>query len=147
MIEKLTIFYADDDIDDLEFFRIIVKRISDTYEVLTYSDGYDLLEALNNPHTDPFLLFLDINMPKINGFEVLKKLRECDKFLNLPVIMFSTTKDGPFIQKSMELGASYYVPKSARFEDLKQSIEHTLNINWNNFSPDLSNFTYSGTSN
>lgn len=144
MNEKLTIFYADDDIDDLEFFKLVIKRISDSYEVVTYLDGYELLEALNNPPPAPFLLFLDINMPRINGLEVLKKLRESDKYLHLPVIMLSTTKDGPFVQKSMDLGANYYVPKSSRFEDLRQSIEHSLKIDWKNFSPlDLTTFTYS----
>lgn len=142
MNEKLTIFYADDDLDDLEFFKLIIKQIGGNYEVVTHADGVELMAAINNPPPTPYVVFLDINMPKMNGLEVLKKLRESDKFKNLPVIMLSTTKDGPYVQQSLALGANYYVPKSSRFDELKLSIEHSLQINWETFIPDHSNFTY-----
>ncbi len=143
MNEKLTIFYADDDLDDLEFFKLIIKQIGGNYEVVTHTDGVELMAAINNPPPTPYLVFLDINMPKMNGLEVLKKLRESDKFKKLPVIMLSTTKDGPYVQQSLALGANYYVPKSSRFDELKRSIQHSLKINWETFVPDHTNFTYS----
>lgn len=142
MTEKLTIFYADDDLDDLEFFKIVIKQIGGNYEVVTYADGVELLDAIHNPPPYPYVVFLDINMPRMNGLEVLKKLRESTKYKHLPVVILSTSKDGPFIKQSLDLGANYYVPKSSRFDELKQSIEHSLKINWDTFIPDRSNFTY-----
>ena len=144
MTKKLTIFYADDDLDDLEFFKIVIKQIGGNYEVVTYADGVELLDAIHNPPPNPHVVFLDINMPRMNGLEVLKKLRESTKYKHLPVIILSTSKDGPFVKQSLDLGANYYVPKSSRFDELKQSIEYSLKINWDTFIPDRSNFTYAG---
>ncbi len=142
MTDKLTIFYTDDDLDDLEFFKKIVQMISEDYVVITHKDGDQLLYALDNPPPNPFLLFLDINMPGMNGLEVLEKVRESGKHGQLPIIMFSTTKDKSIIHKTFELGATYYVPKSEGFKQLKKSIEDTLKINWGNFIPDKTNFLY-----
>lgn len=142
MNNEFTVFYTDDDQDDLEFFREIVQIINDKLIVVTQSNGEQLLNALNNPPPHPHLVFLDINMPGMNGFDILKKVRESDIYGNLPVIMFSTSSDDEAINKSRELGASFYLPKSGIFEHLKKSIEHALNINWNSFIPSDHNFVY-----
>ncbi|MBN3583609.1 response regulator [Algoriphagus aestuarii] len=142
MDDKLTIFYTDDDIDDLEFFKTIVKMITDKYAVVTHMNGKQLLHALDNPPPNPYLLFLDINMPGMNGIEVLQTLRNSEKHASLPIIMFSTTKDETIIEKTRALGANYFVPKAGNFKLLRESIEHTLNINWNSFIADNSNYLY-----
>lgn len=142
MNEKLTIFYTDDDIDDLEFFKSIVKMITDDYAVVTHMDGNQLLHALENPPPNPYLLFLDINMPGMSGLEVLQTVRKSEKHAALPIIMFSTTQDKYIIEKTRVLGANYYLPKAENFKLLRKSIEHTLNINWSSFSADNSNYLY-----
>ncbi|SFU16071.1 Response regulator receiver domain-containing protein [Algoriphagus locisalis] len=142
MNEKLTIFYTDDDIDDLEFFKSIVKMITDDYAVVTHMNGDQLLYALDNPPPNPHLLFLDINMPGMSGLEVLQTLRRSERHATLPIIMFSTTKDELIIEKTRELGANYYLPKAENFKLLRKSIEHTLNINWSDFIADHSNYLY-----
>ncbi len=141
MKSGLTIFYTDDDQDDLEFFKEIVDTIDADVSVITQSNGTQLLEALDNPPPHPHLVFLDINMPGMNGFDVLKHVRRSNK--DLPIVMFSTSGDEDSIKKSRELGANFYVPKSGIFEHLKRSIEHALTMNWNNFIPNENNFVYS----
>jgi CheY-like chemotaxis protein len=143
MKDEFTIFYTDDDQDDLEFFMEIVENINANVTVVTQKNGQQLLNALDNPPPSPCLIFLDINMPGMTGLETLKIVRESGKHTNLPIIMFSTSNDQSTIQKSMELGASYYLPKSSIFEHLKQSIEHALRINWGSFIPNEKNFVYS----
>ncbi|KGO91975.1 response regulator [Flavobacterium subsaxonicum] len=142
MREDLTIFYADDDQDDLEFFKEIVGEIGEHYNVVTQSNGEELLKAINNPPPHPYVVFLDINMPGITGLEVLKKLRADNQHKELPVVMFSTSKDDDIIEKSRQLGASYYMPKSGMFDQLRQSIAHALSINWRSFSANDKNFVY-----
>jgi len=142
MKNDLTIFYTDDDQDDLEFFKEIVAEICSDYNVITQNNGLDLLHALNNPPPTPYVIFLDINMPGINGLDVLKKVRESAKHKLLPIVMFSTSNDEATIKKSRELGASYYMPKSGAFDSLKKSIEHALSINWAGFIPNDKNFLY-----
>jgi len=142
MNHEFTIFYTDDDQDDIEFFREIINSFGSSYSLVTQNNGDQLLHALNNPPPHPHLLFLDINMPGLNGLEVLKKIRESRNPENLPIVMFSTSGDVNTINKSRELGANYYVQKSNVFDQLKRSIEYTLAINWGSFVPTENNFIY-----
>ncbi|QEE50429.1 response regulator [Flavobacterium alkalisoli] len=141
MNNELTVFYTDDDQEDIDFFREIIDIIDSNVKVVTQRNGEELLNALNNPPPTPYLVFLDINMPGMNGLETLKRVRESDQHKNLPVVMFSTSSDDITIQQSKELGASFYVPKSGAFDKLKKSIEHTLKMNWENNS-DSNEFVY-----
>lgn len=141
MKSPFTIFYTDDDQDDLDFFREIVETIDADVSVITHTNGTQLLYALDNPPPQPHMVFLDINMPGMTGFEVLEKMRQSHN--ELPVVMFSTSGDEQTISKSRELGANYYVPKSGIFDQLKKSIEHALSINWGKFTPTENNFVYS----
>ncbi|MGV3459201.1 MAG: response regulator [Flavobacterium sp.] len=142
MNSGLTIFYTDDDKDDLEFFREIVDMIDDSVEVVTLRDGHELIEALRNPPPTPHCVFLDINMPGMTGFDALQQVRSSEKHKELPVVMFSTSGDDRTIERSRELGASLYVQKSGVFEQLKNAIEHALKINWSTFRTTDQNFLY-----
>lgn len=143
MKKEFTIFYTDDDQDDLDFFTEIVDSIDNSYTVVTYNNGKQLLEALLDPPQTPYILFLDINMPGMNGLEILKMIRESRSYKNLPIVMFSTSTDKKTIQKSFELGANFYVPKSGMFDQLKKSIEYAIKMNWSSFTPTEENFVYS----
>ncbi|MCE7054495.1 response regulator [Algoriphagus sp. AGSA1] len=142
MNDKLTIFYTDDDIDDLEFFKTVVNMITEDYTVVTHMDGKQLLHALENPPPHPYLLFLDINMPGMSGIEILQKVRNSEKHATLPIVMFSTTQDESVIRKTLELGANYYLPKAESFKQLRRSIQHTLQINWSDFIADHNTYLY-----
>lgn len=142
MNNELTVFYTDDDQEDIDFFREIIDIIDSNVKVVTQRNGEELLNALNNPPPTPYLVFLDINMPGMNGLETLKRVRESDEHKNLPVVMFSTSSDDITIQQSKELGASFYVPKSGAFDKLKKSIEHTLKMNWETYNSDSNEFVY-----
>lgn len=143
MKNELTIFYTDDDQDDLEFFKEIIEDIDGDYNVVTQANAEQLLQVLDNPPPTPYVVFLDINMPGMTGIEALHIIRQSEDHKTLPIVMFSTSNDEDMIEKSREMGASFYVPKSSAFEELKKSIEHTLKINWNIFKPAKNNFVYS----
>lgn len=142
MNSELTIFYTDDDQEDIDFFREIIDIIDTNVKVVTQRNGEELLHALDNPPPTPYLVFLDINMPGMNGLETLRRMRESEKHKDLPVVMFSTSSDDITIQQSKDLGASFYVPKSGAFDKLKKSIEHTLKINWDKFTVETNDFVY-----
>lgn len=142
MKTDLTIFYTDDDPEDLDFFKEIVDIIDENVVVVTHNSGQELINALDNPPPTPHLVFLDINMPGLNGLETLKRVKQSGRHNNIPVIIFSTSKDDTDIEKSRELGANFYLPKSGIFDQLKKSIEHALTTNWDNFIPNKNNFVY-----
>ncbi len=140
--KSVTVFYTDDDEEDLEFFKDIIKGISDNVKIITHQSGKNLLVALNNPPPDPNMLFLDLNMPGMTGFDVLRQIRENEILKELPIIIFTTSQDDEAIAKSRNLGANYFVTKTGNFNDLKKSIAHALNIDWSNFHPSKDNFVY-----
>lgn len=141
MNNNVTIFYADDDADDLDFFRDVTEAIDKNIALFTHENGNQLLVAVRNPPPHPHIIFLDLNMPGKDGFEVLQELKNSE-YKNIPVVIFSTSNDQKNIIRSKELGANLYITKPNSFAKFRASIEHTLNINWEAFNPSLENFFY-----
>lgn len=138
----LTIFYTDDDEDDLSIFSDAVESLSVKIQLKTYSGGDKLLTAIYNPPPTPHVVFLDLNMPGKNGFDVLTELRNSDKKTNIPIVIFSTSNEPGIIEKCRSLGANLFITKPVLMKDIVKSIEHALRINWKEFVPDTKNFVY-----
>ena len=141
MLSDLTIFYTDDDAEDLDFFREVTRSIPGVI-LYTYDHGDALLKALENRSPSPDLIFLDLNMPGKTGFDVLRELKSTEQFRDIPVVIFSTSSDPHSIELSMQMGASLYLPKLSSYESYKKSIQDTLSIDWKNFKPTRENFLY-----
>ncbi len=91
---KSIILYADDDPDDLDLVKDVFKEYSETVELLTFPTGEEMLEYIQQMPPDsplPCLLILDINMPRLNGFEALKKIRHIKGFEEIPAVIFTTS--------------------------------------------------------
>lgn len=91
---KSLVLYADDDPDDRTLIQQAFKTYSHTVELKTFEDGVCLLQYINNaPMSEPLpcLIILDINMPRLDGKEVLAELRSKTEFEGIPVILFSTS--------------------------------------------------------
>jgi DNA-binding response OmpR family regulator len=135
------LFYADDDLDDLEFFKEAAESIG--RKVVTFTAGDDLMYQLKNPPPTAAIVFLDINMPRKSGLQILEEIRASELWRNLPVVMFSTAKEQEVISKSRELGANYYLPKPKTIKELEKSIAYVLEIDWKRFEPTEKSFVYS----
>lgn len=138
----LTIFYTDDDEDDLSIFTDVVESLPKKIKLQTYSGGEKLLNAIYNPPPTPHVVFLDLNMPGKNGFDVLTELRNSEKKNDIPVIIFSTSNEPGIIEKCRKLGANYFITKPILMKDIIKSIEHALEIDWKKFSPTDKDFVY-----
>ena len=138
---NLTIFYTDDDEDDLSIFADAVESLSEKIQLNTYNGGDKLLTAIYNPPPTPHVIFLDLNMPGKNGFDVLAELRNSDQ-KDIPVIIFSTSNEPGIIEKCRLLGANLFITKPVLMKDIVKSIQHALQINWAEFVPDTKSFVY-----
>ncbi len=102
---KNIVFYADDDTDDLELIKDAFARFTNNVEVVTAKDGVQALsylKSLNLLTPTPCLIILDINMPVLNGRDVLKRIKELSHLSSVPVVLFSTsssTLDQEFARK------------------------------------------------
>jgi len=101
--------------DDPQFVDLVKIRLeANDYEVLTAYDGQ---EALDKAHQEkPDLIILDVGLPKIDGFEVIRKLQAEKHFRNIPVIMLTGRTGAKEIRAGMELGAVSYVQKPFKAE-------------------------------
>lgn len=99
----------------------------DGYEVVSSLDGLKGLELAQGENPD--LILLDIILPKMDGFEVLKRIKEDDKTSQIPVIILTNLSDVNDIQKALDLGATTYLVKADfHIEDVLKKIEKVLNV-------------------
>src|ERR1035437_4216788 len=88
----LNILLADDDKDDRSFFEKALKEVSISTNLITVNDGEHLMKYLaDNSEQLPNVLFLDLNMPRKNGFDCIVEIRENEKLKDLSVVIFSTS--------------------------------------------------------
>lgn len=91
---KNIVLYADDDADDLQLVTDAFAHYAKDVEVITVTDGMEALAWLKRwspGHPAPCLIILDVNMPMLDGKQVLVKLRQLDAFAHTPVVLFTTS--------------------------------------------------------
>jgi CheY-like chemotaxis protein len=142
---KRKIHYVDDDLDNIEIFADAVQKIEEEntlkVDLRVYTEGIKLLNELKEIEPKNDLLFLDINMPVLNGFEVLVEIRSYVELRKLPVIMYSTSSDSKSISISKDLGANLYVVKPYTINDIANVIKQVTEIKWDNFKFNCLEFT------
>ena len=90
-ITKPVLLYAEDDQDDFDFLKDALYQVTDKYELHHSHNGAEVLSYLESADKLPCLVVLDLNMPVMNGKEVLKWLKEHDQYKNIPVMIFTTS--------------------------------------------------------
>ena|ERR1022692_461913 len=142
-LKHLNILLADDDMDDCIFFKDALKNLLITTKLTTVHDGEQLMQLLAiEPRELIDVLFLDLNMPRKNGFECLSEIKSSEKLKQLPVIIFSTSFEQEVVNSLYKNGAQYFIRKPSVFSDFKTIIYQTLlNIAQSNISqPTQENF-------
>ncbi|MBL7767868.1 MAG: response regulator [Flavipsychrobacter sp.] len=129
-MSNIYILVAEDDADDRFLLETAFAENGFKGKLEFVENGVELLEYLrnlkidaNNDHPLPGFILLDLNMPKKDGREVLKEIKEDPRFKKIPVIVFTTTKNENEINRCYELGANTYVVKPVGFENLVKTIE------------------------
>jgi CheY-like chemotaxis protein len=112
---------VDDDTDDANLFCEAVSGISPEMQCFTAENGVELFEFLGKHHPDiPDVIFLDINMPLMDGWQCLKKLKESPPFKRIPIIMYSTSSAKRDIFMAYELGVLVFLTKPDDFDELSR---------------------------
>lgn len=124
---NLNILLADDDTDDCIFFEQAIESLKPTPHLKTVNDGEHLMNYLYENLTNlPTVLFLDINMPRKNGFECLAEIKRDANLKHLPVIMFSTSFEQDVVNQLYQNGAHYFIRKPSEFLQFKKIIQQAL---------------------
>jgi len=126
---KLNLILAEDDIDDQLLFDEAIDELPVSVELTTFSNGDDLMKWLSDEKIKlPDALFLDLNMPRKNGFAALGEIKRNSKLQDLPVIIFSTATNREMIKQVFKDAAHYYIRKPANFWELKDLIYKSLKL-------------------
>jgi len=130
------ILYVDDNEDDTFMAQRALKKskLSNQFKYLT--DGQECIDFLlcegefsGQPHDLPLVLLLDINMPRVGGFEVLTRLRAEVRTKLLPIVMLTTSDTNSDIERAYSLGANSYITKPVDTEQFFNAIQE-LEIYW-----------------
>ena len=117
-----TILIAEDDEDDVALLKYAFKEAGIDNPLHFVDDGSELLSFLESIEVKeagmPGLVFLDLNMPKVSGHEVLRLMKENPLWKSIPVLVFSTSDFKDDIKQVYSMGASGYVVKPRRFSEL-----------------------------
>ena len=125
-----SIIVADDDSDDRLFLEDVLHEVAPTKSVTSVKDGQELLALF--AHFIPDFLFLDLEMPRKNGLECLKEIRNNPATKDLPTVVFSSTNRDYNIDVAYEMGAHLFFSKPSSYDDLKVAMQTILSLDWSN---------------
>lgn len=122
-MEKKQILLADDDPRDVELTVAALMEHNIGNKIIVVRDGAEALDYLlrrgtfeNRVAGNPILILLDLKMPKVDGLEVLKAVKENSKLKHIPVVILTSSEEERDVVKSYDLGVNAYVVKPVEFE-------------------------------
>ena len=126
-----TVMIVEDDTDDAEFICEVITKTNLGIERIMAYDGVDALKKLRPENIQlPNIIFLDLNMPLMDGRSCLMELKKDENLKHIPVIVISTSSYQKEIDEMYKLGAVYYLSKRYDFNTFCKKIIFVLNTDW-----------------
>lgn len=126
----LTLLLAEDDEGHANLIRRNLQRAGFANDLIHCKDGQEILDYVRGENAyadrvlaDHLLLLLDINMPKVDGIEVLRQLKADPRWTTIPVIMLTTTDDPREVERCYELGCNVYVTKPVSYDEFIEAVK------------------------
>jgi CheY-like chemotaxis protein len=124
--KTLNCLLIDDDPDDQEIFCMALEDMGKKVNCMFASDGVDALSKLNENDLLPDFIFIDMNMPRMNGNECLAKIKGESHLKEIPVFMYSTSADPDAVSETQRLGASGFIVKPTSVAELTKTLKFCL---------------------
>ncbi len=119
MKKEIRLLIVDDDTDDRDLFIEAVKVVDSTIECITARDGQQAIEILKNPEFPlPDYIFLDLRMPRYNGRKCLIEIKKDPGLKDIPVIIYTTSKETEESKELQEMGAVHFITKPTNPEEI-----------------------------
>jgi CheY-like chemotaxis protein len=116
------ILLIEDDPEDIEIFTDVLQTITDKVVLTTIEDGQTALKILKEGDLFPDIIFLDLNVPYMNGLEVLTKIKTLPLLRNIPIVVHTAVDDRSVVEKCKELGVAKVVAKSPDTKTLEKEL-------------------------
>ncbi len=134
---EIEILLIEDNMNDAELTIRALQKNKLTNNIVHLKNGADAIDFLfgrgafqeRNINNKPKLILLDLKMPKVDGFEVLKQVKSEELTKNIPVIVLTSSKENPDIEKAYSFGANSYIVKPVEFEGFSKAVSE-LGLYW-----------------
>lgn len=131
MNTKPLFLVVDDDQDDRDLLGMAYRQGSYNCEIVFAESGQEALNIMENSRVQPSLLLVDINMPGMNGLELLQRIKNSEEWRVVPVVMLTTANNSKIIDTAYHMGANSYLVKPDNFQTLS-NIWDSLYRFWTN---------------
>ena len=130
--DQVEILLVEDDPEDLD---LTLRALTDAHignRIRVARDGEEALDLLfgqgghkeREPNWRPRLVLLDLKLPKVNGLEVLEQIRRDPRTSTLPVVILTSSRQGPDLEQAYRLGVNSYIQKPVDFEQFQSTVKH-----------------------
>ena len=127
----MTVFYVDDDQDDLDLFKEALQEINSAITLVTFNNCPDVIKELQKVSTLPNYIFLDINVTPVDGKNCLGQIKKDNRLKNIPVYMLSTAKNPSEVLECFKWGAQDYIQKKQSYASLTQTLRTLFSVTEN----------------
>ena len=125
-MQKNRVLVIDDDNDDRQFLREAIYDLFPNLECISLSNGKEALKFIDENPPPPSYIFLDLNMPYLNGFEFLKEFKKERGNNETSVYVYSTSSNPRDKEKAKKLGADDYIVKFSDLSSLKAKLKNVI---------------------
>ncbi len=137
MVPEIEILLIEDNLNDAEMTMRALRKNNVTNKILHLKDGSEALDFMfgkgpfegRNMNKRPKVILLDLKMPKVDGMEVLERTKSDEQTKTIPVVVLTSSKEDPDIQRCYELGANSYIVKPVEFEEFHKVVAE-LGLYW-----------------
>jgi two-component system response regulator len=134
---EIEILLIEDNLNDAELAMRALRKNSIANNIIHLKDGAAALDFLfgtgeyheRNINNKPKVILLDLKMPKVSGIEVLEKIKANELTKKIPVVVLTSSKEHPDVEKSYALGANSYIVKPVDFESFRKTV-NDLGVYW-----------------
>lgn len=135
--QEVDILIVEDNANDAELTMRVLSKQKLTSSITHLADGVEALDFLygrakfsgRNTDIKPRVIFLDLKMPRLDGLQVLDKIKKDPAFKSIPVVILTSSAEDPDIKRSFELGANSYIVKPVEFENFAKTVSD-LGLYW-----------------
>jgi CheY-like chemotaxis protein len=126
---------VDDDIDDIDIFIDAALEVEPTADCISAQNGLDAINFINSTDTLPEYIFVDLNMPKLNGKQLIGEIRKNPLLSNAKIIVYSTSKMNNDEEEAKLLGADEFIAKPTSLDELRSEIAKILSKEYHSSVP------------
>jgi len=128
-IQAVTILLVEDDPGHARLIEKNLRRSNITNDIVRFESGHNALDYLfktgeyeGSAHVSPMLVLLDLNLPGMDGYQILKQMKQDERTKRIPVVILTTTDDAREVTKCYDLGCNVYITKPVDYAQFSQAI-------------------------